>query len=742
MSQQNLKGLKRKLILCKKPDNQNFKPDFYNLSIENDRLNLEELIENTPDLIVHDRMDEQLKELFKIKNAQKRLSANDLEGFLTKWIKENDSIEEYGVWVFYSWKNMLVHILPENEFVELRTSRNQYKLTPQQQKLLSSKTVGVVGLSVGQSVAVTMAMERIFGTIRIADFDVLELSNLNRIRAGVGDLGLLKTTMVAREIAEIDPYLKVEIFDKGLTKDNIEEFIGGSSKLDVLVEECDSFDMKIHSRIVARNHRVPVVMDTSDSGMIDIERFDLNHQTKILHGLTSIDSLEDLYALPDSEKLAAMLGVAGIKDVSLLMKTSLVEVGQSITTWPQLATDVAYGGAVAAQIVRDIMLGKDVKSGRYYSESKGWLVSDDMKILSKTDSWKELEFENVKEAYSISAEQKQDLIQNALKSIIPFSNLSFKVLVKEASYYIVLLLKESEITGESWELDTLSSVYSLLRNMERWGRSNNLEMITEDFPFEDNKSVVARAYFKPFAKELPTDSHFVTKSESGNFVSNLKELGSHFENINLEVLEAQGQKLKLVSDCGYLFRSLILDKTWHENFFSKIAWEDVEENKHSSTIGIEDMDIFPMEKIILEAARDWKVIEPLSEINLGEVFEKYIGKQILESDLCVFVHSSKKNSEVFRKGGKFLEDLRELSLLNSLTVNHIPLICDAFDQLKYFDLKLSSRLEKVMNEILADNKGFLSSHKTKTTWMYMLLIKKKKKENQQKELYQIFSDLV
>jgi tRNA A37 threonylcarbamoyladenosine dehydratase len=62
-----------------------------------------------------------------------------------------------------------------------------------------------MGLSVGQSVSLALAMERSFGELRIADFDELDLSNINRIRTGVYNLKIQKTVIVAREIAEIDP---------------------------------------------------------------------------------------------------------------------------------------------------------------------------------------------------------------------------------------------------------------------------------------------------------------------------------------------------------------------------------------------------------------------------------------------------------------------------------------------------------------------------------------------------------
>ncbi|HPF91885.1 MAG TPA: hypothetical protein PLL57_14590, partial [Flavobacteriales bacterium] len=71
------------------------------------------------------------------------------------------------------------------EFALVRTDRNRNKITREEQAILSSKKVGVIGLSVGQSVSLTLALERSFGEIRLADHDTLELSNLNRIRSGV-----------------------------------------------------------------------------------------------------------------------------------------------------------------------------------------------------------------------------------------------------------------------------------------------------------------------------------------------------------------------------------------------------------------------------------------------------------------------------------------------------------------------------------------------------------------------------
>lgn len=64
------------------------------------------------------------------------------------------------VFVHYPWLNSVLRILSEKEFIEVRTARNRYKITKEEQAVLSSKKVGVVGLSVGRTISMTIAMER------------------------------------------------------------------------------------------------------------------------------------------------------------------------------------------------------------------------------------------------------------------------------------------------------------------------------------------------------------------------------------------------------------------------------------------------------------------------------------------------------------------------------------------------------------------------------------------------------
>jgi hypothetical protein len=314
---------------------------------------------------VSDEISGQLQELIKSQNPSIKIKADEYPELINKHLAGTD-IHEYGVWVYYPWSHRLVHLLDEEEFAEVRTNRNRNKITREEQAKLKTKKIGIVGLSVGQSIALTIAMERTCGELRLADFDTAELSNLNRIRTGVHNLGLNKTIIAAREIAEIDPFLNVKIFNDGLHEGNMEDFFLGDGKLDVFVEVCDGLDVKIISRYKAREFQIPVVMDTNDRGMIDVERFDLEPQRPVFHGLADGLNPGNIKDLTNEEKIPYILRMIGADTISARLKASMSEVNKTINTWPQLASSVTLGGAATTDVCRRILLDQFHDSGRYY----------------------------------------------------------------------------------------------------------------------------------------------------------------------------------------------------------------------------------------------------------------------------------------------------------------------------------------------------------------------------------------
>jgi len=344
--------------------NDQFLPLLLNPSVSSDWQVIEDLKSN-PQIRVCDEIQSQVEDLIKGNHPDLQLSKAELTERAKDFLKNSDG-DKYGCWVFYPWKYSLVHLLPKEDFIKVRTLRNHYKITPSEQLELSKKKIGIIGLSVGQSIALTMALERSCGEMRLADFDTLELSNLNRLKAGVASLGVEKLIIAAREISEIDPFIKLTLFREGITEANIDSFLHDGGKLDLVIDECDSFDIKLLIREKAKAVQIPVMMDTSDRGMLDVERFDQEPERKIFHGLLGEVDLSMIKNLTITQRIAFGLRITGLETLSPRMKASLLEVGQSISSWPQLASGVFLGGASVAHVGRKLLLGEAVKSGRYY----------------------------------------------------------------------------------------------------------------------------------------------------------------------------------------------------------------------------------------------------------------------------------------------------------------------------------------------------------------------------------------
>jgi len=140
-------------------------------------------------------------------------------------------------------------------------------------------------------------------------------------------------------------------------------------------------------------------MDTSDRGMLDVERFDLEPNRPLLHGTIENVDPQNIKNLSTEDKIPVMLQMLGVENISLRAKASMIEVEQTINTWPQLASSVALGGAVGADVSRRILLDQYHDSGRYYIDLEELIAdkekhSDDKKV-TRLNPFKPVNFEDL-----------------------------------------------------------------------------------------------------------------------------------------------------------------------------------------------------------------------------------------------------------------------------------------------------------------------------------------------------------
>lgn len=342
------------------PTTHLWKPELLDVNIETDRIRLNALRESGSILEEYDTLDSQVAEWAVCQTPAAKHDPSLLATTLGTLMADRDW-DSFGIWAFYPWSGRLVHILPEDAFIEVRTNRNRDKITREETASLRSKTVGIAGLSVGQSTAIALAMERGCGRLKLADFDVVELSNLNRIRCGLHELELPKWVVAARAIAEFDPYFDIEIYDEGVHQDNLSSFMEGC---DVVVDACDSLSIKARLRLEAAAQGVPLVMDTNDRGMLDIERYDHPERgSGFVHGRIDEATMRSFTNMDrwTPEALDAFVDVANASERG---QASLPKVGAELVSWPQTYTGVAAGGAHAAEACRRLALGENLPDAR------------------------------------------------------------------------------------------------------------------------------------------------------------------------------------------------------------------------------------------------------------------------------------------------------------------------------------------------------------------------------------------
>lgn len=350
------------------------KPTIFDLSIKEDRTAVENLFSTQNIHHVSDDFEDQHLELFGNKNPAKVYSP-DYRGEFKEYYERLESqapLWQQGKWVFYPWNFSLVHVLPEEDFWLVRTSRNRNLINLEEQKKFYHATVGIGGLSVGASIAYALVLQGGPKRMRLADMDRLALSNTNRILSGVENLGMLKVDMAARMIYQINPYAEVETFPEGLTDKNIEQFFFG---LDVMIDELDSFPIKYRIREQCKKNRIALFQaaDNGDNGVMDIERYDLDSNTPFFHGRLGEVTYDSFLKLDKFGIGQAITQLVGAENVTERMQASLLEMGKTIVSWPQLGGAALLNGAAVAYGVRRVLNNQPLQPSRVLLNMDGML---------------------------------------------------------------------------------------------------------------------------------------------------------------------------------------------------------------------------------------------------------------------------------------------------------------------------------------------------------------------------------
>jgi sulfur carrier protein ThiS adenylyltransferase len=194
--------------------------------------------------------------------------------------------------------------------------------TPGVHQQVKQARVGVAGLGgLGSQVAIALARTGV-GTLVLADFDVVEPSNLNRQQYFVDQIGSPKVEALAATLRRLNPYVDLEPHQVRLSPENIPDVYSGCH---VLVEAFDRADQKamLVETALANLSETWVI---AASGLAGYGPSDTIRTRRVGGMLFVVGDLES-EARPGTGLMAPRVGVAAHAQANLALRLVLGEKG-------------------------------------------------------------------------------------------------------------------------------------------------------------------------------------------------------------------------------------------------------------------------------------------------------------------------------------------------------------------------------------------------------------------------------
>lgn len=258
-----------------------------------------------------------------------------------------------------------IHVI-KKQIATLTSNRNKNLIRHEEQEKLRAAVVGFFGMSVGSHAVLTWVMQNRPDVVKMADPDVISVSNLNRIRSGLHAVGSGKTETVKKQIEEMSPFTKIYTTAQ-IKPDLLKKFCLSKPAVDVIVDEIDSLEGKIFLRRLAKEMNIPLVSatDVGSAVFLDVERYDLKRDTPFFLGRVSQKEIDTIGTMHPKEKRKLLFKIVGFAHNSERMLESLLEIKKTLYTWPQLGSTATMAGGILTTTLTKIIMGEKVETGRY-----------------------------------------------------------------------------------------------------------------------------------------------------------------------------------------------------------------------------------------------------------------------------------------------------------------------------------------------------------------------------------------
>ncbi len=203
-------------------------------------------------------------------------------------------------------------IPPAEELEALMVARH----TPGVHEKIKGAAVGIAGLGgLGSSIAVALARVGV-GKLILADFDVVEPSNLNRQQYFIDQLGMTKAAALEQNLMRVNPYVNYESHCVRVTPENVTTLFG---EVDVMVEAFDRADQK--AMLLQSFKGAPLVAASGLAGYGSGETIGVRKMGKHIYVVGDLET----GAAPGCGLMAPRVGIAAHMQANLVLRLLLGE---------------------------------------------------------------------------------------------------------------------------------------------------------------------------------------------------------------------------------------------------------------------------------------------------------------------------------------------------------------------------------------------------------------------------------
>jgi len=234
--------------------------------------------------------------------------------------------------------------MPHKNVIDGFWLRQQELISSQDLLELQKKRILFAGLGANGSISCETMVRMGIMNLVIADPDIVEINNLNRQNYEFKDIGHKKVKALARRLIAINPTLKLQVIESGVTLKNCDRLVKES---DIVMDACDDYAIKVLLSRHSQKNNKPLIHHSGGAYRGAVTVFYGDHCYEDFFELPTMGIPDhDLFTIDFSAHKRKVLENFGAE---LFSTEKMEDIAQSKKLiWPTMAGACDIAGAIAS----------------------------------------------------------------------------------------------------------------------------------------------------------------------------------------------------------------------------------------------------------------------------------------------------------------------------------------------------------------------------------------------------------